>query len=134
MNRTIIENKLRDISEHQKYLDKNVEKLDFLMKKDLGDREVHLAISELSCIIAYQTEVIKGLVEAISISPEEQEIERKIVELRKTFEQFDENEKDHNETRRDFLFSYLYTLDRLSREDVERMEIIDHMKRSNHGE
>jgi len=133
MDRTIIETKLRDISEHQKYLDKNVEKLDFLMKKDLGDREVHLAISELSCIIAYQTEVIKGLVEAISISPEEQEIERKIVELRKTFEDFDENKQDRHEIRRDFLFSYLYTLDRLSREDVRQMQAIDNLKRSNHG-
>ena len=133
MNRTIIETKIRDISEHMEYLDKNVEDLDFVMKRSPGDREVHLALSELSCIVAYQQEIIKELVKSISISPEEQEIERKIVELRKTFETFDENEKDHNETRRDFLFSYLYTLDRLSREDVERMELIDHMKRSNHG-
>ena len=134
MNRTLIEEKLRDISEHQQYLDKNVEDLDYVMKRSPGDREVHLALSEISCIVAYQQEIIKELVKAISISPEEQEIERKIVELRKTFEQFDENEKDHNETRRDFLFSYLYMLGRLNREDVERMEIIDHMKRSNHGE
>ena len=134
MNRTLIEEKLRDISEHQEYLDKNVEDLDYVMKRSPGDREVHLALSEISCIVAYQQEIIKELVKAISISPEEQEIERKIVELRKTFEQFDENEKDHNETRRDFLFSYLYMLGRLNREDVERMEIIDHMKRSNHGE
>jgi hypothetical protein len=115
------------------YLDKNVENLDFVLTMTKGERETHLALSELSCIVGYQQEIIKELVKAISISPEEQEIERKIVELRKTFETFDENEKDHNETRRDFLFSYLYTLDRLSREDVERMEIIDHMKRSNHG-
>ena len=133
MNRTIIETKLRDISEHMQYLDRNVEDLDFVMKRSPGDREVHLALSELSCIVAYQTEIIKGLVEAISISPEEVEIERKIVELRKTFETFDENEKDHDETRRDFLFSYLYTLDRLSREDVRQMQSIDKLKRSNHG-
>ncbi len=133
MNRTIIETKLRDISEHMEYLDKNVENLDFVLTMTKGERETHLALSELSCIVSYQQEIIKELVKAISISPEEQEIERKILELRKTFETFDENEKDHNETRRDFLFSYLYTLDRLSREDVERMEIIDHMKRSNHG-
>ena len=103
------------------------------MKRSPGDREVHLALSELSCIVAYQTEIIKGLVEAISISPEEVEIERKIVELRKTFEDFDENEKDRHEIRRDFLFSYLYTLDRLSREDVRQMQSIDKLKRSNHG-
>jgi len=133
MNRTFIETKLRDISEHMEYLDKNVENLDFVLTMTKGERETHLALSELSCIVGYQQEIIKELVKAISISPEEQEIERKIVELRKTFETFDENEKDHDETRRDFLFSYLYTLDRLSREDVERMEIIDHMKRSNHG-
>jgi len=134
MNRTIIENKIRDISEHMEYLDKNVEDLDFVMKRSPGDREVHLALSELSCIVGYQQEIIKELVKSISISPEEQEIERKIVELRKTFETFDENEKDHNETRRDFLFSYLYTLDRLSREDVRQMQAIDNLKRSNHGE
>jgi uncharacterized coiled-coil protein SlyX len=133
MNRTLIEEKLRDISEHQQYLDKNVEDLDYVMKRSPGDREVHLALSELSCIVAYQQEIIKELVKAIILHPEEVEVHRKIVELRKTFEEFDENEKDHNETRRDFLFSYLYTLGRLSREDVERMEIIDHMKRSNHG-
>jgi len=133
MNRTFIETKLRDISEHMEYLDKNVENLDFVLTMTKGERETHLALSELSCIVGYQQEIIKELVKAISISPEEQEIERKIVELRKIFETFDENEKDHDETRRDFLFSYLYTLDRLSREDVERMEIIDHMKRSNHG-
>ena len=133
MNRTIIENKLRDISEHQQYLDKNVEDLDFVMKRSPGDREVHLALSELSCIVAYQTEIIKGLVEAISISPEEQEMERKIVELRQTFEDFDENKQDRHEIRRDFLFSYLYTLGRLSREDEIRMQAIDTMKRSNHG-
>ena len=133
MNRTFIETKLRDISEHMEYLDKNVENLNFVLTMTKGERDVFLALSELSCIVAYQQEIIKELVKAISISPEEQEIERKIVELRKTFETFDENEKDHDETRRDFLFSYLYTLDRLSREDVERMEIIDHMKRSNHG-
>ena len=133
MNRTIIETKIRDISEHMEYLDKNVEDLDFVMKRSPGDREVHLALSELSCIVAYQQEIIKELVKSISISPEEQEIERKIVELRKTFETFDENEKDHNETRRDFLFSYLYTLDRLSREDVRQMQAIDNLKRSNHG-
>lgn len=133
MDRTTLETKLRDISEHMEYLDKNVENLDFVLTMTKGERETHLALSELSCIVAYQQEIIKELVKAISISPEEQEVERKIVELRKTFETFDENEKDHNETRRDFLFSYLYTLDRLSREDVERMEIIDHMKRSNHG-
>lgn len=134
MNRTIIETKLRDISEHMEYLDKNVENLDFVLTMTKGERETHLALSELSCIVAYQQEIIKELVKAISISPEEQEIERKIVELRKTFETFDENEKDHNETRRDFLFSYLYTLDRLSREDVERMQSIDKLKGSNHGE
>ena len=133
MNRTLIEEKLRDISEHQQYLDKNVEDLDYVMKRSPGDREVHLALSELSCIVAYQQEIIKEIVKAIILHPEEVEVHRKIVELRKTFEEFDENEKDHNETRRDFLFSYLYTLGRLSREDVERMEIIDHMKRSNHG-
>ena len=133
MNRSIIEDKLRDISEHMQYLDRNVEDLDFVMKRSPGDREIHLALSELSCIVAYQTEIIKGLVEAISISPEEVEIERKIVELRKTFETFDENEKDHDEIRRDFLFSYLYTLDRLSREDVRQMQSIDKLKRSNHG-
>ena len=133
MNRTFIETKLRDISEHMEYLDKNVENLVYEMTITKKERDTHLALSELSCIVGYQQEIIKELVKAISISPEEQEIERKIVELRKTFETFDENEKDHNETRRDFLFSYLYTLDRLSREDVERMEIIDHMKRSNHG-
>ena len=133
MNRSLIEDKLRDISEHQEYLDKNVEDLDFVMKRNPGDREIHLALSELSCIVAYQTEIIKGLVEAISISPEEVEIERKIVELRRTFETFDENEKDHDETRRDFLFSYLYMLGRLNREDEQRMQSIDILKRSNHG-
>jgi len=131
MNRTIIETKLREISKHQEYLDKNVENLDFNV--DDGIREAHLALSELSCIVAYQTEIIKGLVEAISISPEEQEVERKIVELRKTFEDFDENKQDRHEIRRDFLFSYLYTLDRLSREDVRQMQAIDNLKRSNHG-
>ena len=133
MNRSIIEDKLRDISEHMEYLDRNVEDLDFVMKRSPGDREIHLALSELSCIVAYQNEIIKGLVEAISISPEEVEIERKIVELRKTFEDFDENEKDRHEIRRDFLFSYLCTLDRLSREDVRQMQSIDKLKRSNHG-
>ena len=133
MNRSIIEDKLRDISEHMQYLDRNVEDLDFVMKRSPGDREIHLALSELSCIVAYQNEIIKGLVEAISISPEEVEIERKIVELRKTFEDFDENEKDRHEIRRDFLFSYLYTLDRLSREDVRQMQSIDKLKRRNHG-
>ena len=133
MNRTKYQAILKEISEHQKYLDKNVEDLDYVMKRSPGDREVHLALSELSCIVAYQNEIITGLVKAISISPEEQEIERKIVELRKTFETFDENEKDHDETRRDFLFSYLYTLGRLSRKDEQQMELIDHMKRSNHG-
>jgi len=53
MNRTLIEEKLRDISEHQQYLDKNVEDLDYVMKRSPGDREVHLALSELSCIVAY---------------------------------------------------------------------------------
>lgn len=132
MNRTKYQDILKEISEHQEYVDKNVENLDF-RKHSTGDREVHLALSELSCIVAYQTEIIKGLVEAISISPEEQEIERKIVELRKTFEEFDENEKDHNETRRDFLFSYLYMLGRLNREDIKRMEIIDHLKGNFYG-
>ena len=134
MNRTFIKTKLRDISEHMEYLDKNVENLDYVLTMTKGERETHLALSELSCIVAYQQEIIKEIVKAIILHPEEVEVHRKIVELRKTFEEFDENEKDHNETRRDFLFSYLYTLGRLSREDVERMEIIDHMKRSNHGE
>ena len=134
MNRTIIETKLRDISEHMQNLDKNIENLEYISGRLYAtEREIHFSLHSLYLIVQNQQEIIKGLVEAISISPEEQEIERKIVELRKTFETFDENEKDHDETRRDFLFSYLYTLDRLSREDVERMEIIDHMKRSNHG-
>jgi uncharacterized coiled-coil protein SlyX len=133
MNRTKYQAILKEISEHQKYLDKNVEDLDYVMKRSPGDREVHLALSELSCIVAYQNEIITGLVEAISISPEEQEVERKIVELRKTFEDFDENKQDRHEIRRDFLFSYLYTLDRLSREDVRQMQAIDNLKRSNHG-
>ena len=132
MNRTKYQDILKEISEHQEYLDNHVENLDF-RKRSPGDRAVHLALSELSCIVAYQTEIIKGLVEAISISPEEQEIERKIVELRKTFETFNENEKDHDETRRDFLFSYLYTLGRLNREDEQRMQSIDIIKRRNHG-
>lgn len=133
MNRTFIETKLRDISEHMEYLDKNIENLVYEMTITKKERDTHLALSELSCIVAYQQEIIKGLVEAVSISPEEQEIERKIVELRKTFETFDENEKDHNETRRDFLFSYLYTLDRLSRSDEKQMQLIDILKRRNHG-
>lgn len=133
MNRVKYQAILKEISEHQEYLDRNVEDLDFVIKRIPGDKEIHLAISELSCIVAYQTEIIKGLVEAISISPEEQEMERKIVELRKTFEDFDENKQDRHEIRRDFLFSYLYTLGRLSREDEIRMQAIDTMKRSNHG-
>lgn len=133
MNRVKYQDILKEISEHQQYLDRNVEDLDFVIKRYQGDKEIHLAISELSCIVAYQTEIIKGLVDAISISPEEQEIEQKIVELRRTFETFDENEKDHNETRRDFLFSYLYMLGRLNREDEQRMQYIDKLKRRNHG-
>ena len=133
MNRVKYQDILKEISEHQQYLDRNVEDLDFVIKRYQGDKEIHLAISELSCIVAYQTEIIKGLVAAISISPEEQEIEQKIVELRRTFETFDENEKDHNETRRDFLFSYLYMLGRLNREDEQRMQYIDKLKRRNHG-
>tara|TARA_B100000287_G_C20317999_1_gene656604 strand:- start:107 stop:511 length:405 start_codon:yes stop_codon:yes gene_type:complete len=133
MDRTFIEQKIKDISEHQEYLDRNVENLDFVMKRHSGDREVHLALSELSCIVGYQQEIIKQLVKAIILHPEEQEIHKKLVELRKTFEDFDENQKDHNETRRDFLFSYLYTLGRLNREDEQRMQNIDEMKRRNHG-
>ena len=133
MNRVKYQDILKEISEHQQYLDRNVEDLDYVIKRYQGDKEIHLAISELSCIVAYQTEIIKGLVAAISISPEEQEIEQKIVELRRTFETFDENEKDHNETRRDFLFSYLYMLGRLNREDEQRMQYIDKLKRRNHG-
>ena len=133
MNRVKYQDILKEISEHQQYLDRNVEDLDFVIKRYQGDKEIHLAISELSCIVAYQTEIIKGLVDAISISPEEQEIEQKIVELRRAFEPFDENEKDHNETRRDFLFSYLYMLGRVNREDEQRMQFIDKLKRRNHG-
>jgi uncharacterized coiled-coil protein SlyX len=133
MNRTFIEQKIKDISEHQEYLDRNVEDLDFVMKRHSGDREVHLALSELSCIVGYQQEIIKELVKAIILHPEEQEIHKKLVELRKTFEDFDENKQDRNEIRRDFLFSYLYTLGRLNREDEQRMQNIDEMKRRNHG-
>ena len=133
MNRTVIEDKLRDISEHQEYLDKNVEDLDFVMKRTPGDREVHLALSELSCIVAYQNDIIKELVKAIVLHPEEIEVHKKLVELRKTFEDFDENKQDRHEIRRDFLFSYLYTLGRLNREDEIRMHAIDTIKRRNHG-
>lgn len=133
MDRTFIEQKIKDISEHQEYLDRNVENLDFVMKRHSGDREVHLALSELSCIVGYQQEIIKELVKAIILHPEEQEIHKKLVELRKSFEDFDENKQDRNEIRRDFLFSYLYTLGRLNREDEQRMQNIDEMKRRNHG-
>ena len=77
MNRTKYQDILKEISEHQEYLDNHVENLDF-RKRSPGDRAVHLALSELSCIVAYQTEIIKGLVEAISISPQEQNYKIKI--------------------------------------------------------
>ena len=132
MNRTLIEEKMKSITEHQEYLDKNVEDLDFVMKRNRGDREIHLALSELSCIVAYQQEIIKELTKAIVLHPEEIEVHKKLVELRNTFENFDENKQDRDEIRRDFLFVYLYTLGRLSREDEIRMEAIDKMKRRTH--
>ena len=131
MNRTDIETQLETIQGCIETLDtvyRNFE--DFGGSVDMCLRD---SLCEITFIVQAQQKIIKGLVEAISISPEEQEIERKIVELRKTFEEFDENEKDHNETRRDFLFSYLYMLGRLNREDIKRMEIIDHLKGNFYG-
>ena len=131
MNRTDIQNQLETIQgciETFCTVYRNFE--DFGGSADICIRD---SLCEITFIVQAQQEIIKGLVDAISISSEEQEIERKIVELRRTFETFDENEKDHDETRRDFLFSYLYMLGRLNRSDEKQMQLIDILKRRTHG-